>query len=120
MEQDNNHSGDREVDAVLRHASRPPIPAGAMDRLMARIAEEPQQARVIAFVPRARRRATVWRYAAAVPLAASLALGVWLGANGRIDFLMPSAVTGGVALNDDAPVDDLGGVGDAYAEEGTT
>ena len=55
-----------------------------------------------------------------MPLAASLALGIWLGANGKMDFMMPSAVTGGVALNDDAPVDDLGGVGDAYAEEGTT
>jgi hypothetical protein len=37
-----------------------------------------------------------------------------------MDFMMPNAVTGGVALNDDTPVDDLGGVGDAYAEEGTT
>ena len=51
---------------------------------------------------------------------ASLALGVWLGANGKMDFIMPSAITGGVALNDDGEVDDLGGVGDAYAEAGTT
>ena len=55
-----------------------------------------------------------------MPLAASLALGVWLGANGKMDFIMPSAITGGVALNDDGEVDDLGGVGDAYAEAGTT
>ena len=34
--------------------------------------------------------------------------------------MMPNAVTGGVALNDDTPVDDLGGVGAAYAEESTT
>lgn len=126
MEQDNNRSEhrrseDREIAAVLGHATAPDLPAGAMDRLLARIAEEPQQARVIAFAPRQRPRpGAIWRYAAAVPLAASLALGVWLGANGKMDFLMPTAVTGGVALNDDAPVDDLGGVGDAYAEEGTT
>ncbi|MEI7598780.1 MAG: hypothetical protein WCJ41_05595 [Aestuariivirga sp.] len=119
MEQDNNRSEDRETRAVLAHASAPQLPAGAMDRLMARIAEEPQQAKVVHFAPRPRAAPTFWRYAAAVPLAASLALGVWLGANGRMDFMMPSAVTGGVALNDDAPVDDLGGVGDAYAEEGT-
>jgi hypothetical protein len=119
MEQDNNRSDDREMRAVLARASEPGVPEGALDRLMARIADEPQDAKVIQFAPRPRAARPVWRYAAAVPLAASLALGVWLGANGRMDFMMPSAVTGGVALNEDGPVDDLGGVGDAYAEEGT-
>ena len=121
MEQDNNRSDDGAVKAVLAHASVPELPAGAMDRLMERIATEPQDAKVIAFTPRQRPRSAFWRLAAAVPLAASLALGVWLGANGKMDFMMPSAVTGGVALNDDAEVDDLGGVGDvaAYAEEDT-
>ncbi|MCA3559794.1 MAG: hypothetical protein IOC82_02040 [Aestuariivirga sp.] len=118
MEQDKNPCEDRETRAVLAHASAPQLAPGAMDRLMARIATEPQQAEVIPFAPRP--RATFWRYAAAAPLAASLALGVWLGANGKMDFVMPSAVTGGLALNDEAPVDDLGGVGDAYAEEGLT
>ena len=56
----------------------------------------------------------------AIALAIVLALGVWLGATGKMDFAMPSAVTGGVVLNDDAPVDDLGGIGDAYDGEGTT
>jgi hypothetical protein len=120
MEQDNNRSEDREIRAVLARASEPQLPAGAADRLMARLAAESQERRVIAFAPRPRRSRPFWRYAAAVPLAASLALGIWLGANGRMDFMMPSAVTGGVALSDDTPVDDLGGVGDAYAEEGTT
>lgn len=120
MELDNNRSDDREVDAVLARASAPGLPAGAMDRLMERIAAEPQDGNVIRFAPRSRAARPFWRYAAAVPLAASLALGLWLGANGKMDFMMPSAVTGGVALNDDVPVDDLGGVGDAYAEEGTT
>ena len=120
MEPDNNRSEDREIDAVLARASAPGLPPGAMDRLMALIAAEPQQVNVIPFAPRPAPRRPVWRLAVAVPLAASLALGVWLGANGKMDFMMPSAVTGGVALNDDTPVDDLGGVGDAYAEEGTT
>lgn len=124
MEQDRDRNGnrseEREIAAVLTRASDPRLPAGAADRLMARIAAEPQAAKVIAFAPRARPRPSVWRYVAAVPLAASLLLGVYLGANGKMDFVLPNAVTGGVALNDDAPVDDLGGVGDAYAEEGTT
>lgn len=110
-----------EIDAVLGLASRPQPPAGAMDRLMARIAEAPQEPRVLAFTPRPQ-RGSVWRLAAALPLAASLALGVYLGAEGKMDFLMPSAVTGGMALNDNVQIDDLGGVGDAddYAREGTT
>jgi hypothetical protein len=120
MEQDNNRSDDRELRAVLAHASRPDLPAGAVGRLAARLAAEPQEAKVVSFAPRPRAGRSLWRYVAAVPLAASLALGVWLGAKGKMDFFMPRAVTGGVALNDDTPVDDLGGVGDAYAEEGMT
>lgn len=106
------------IDAVLRLASDPPLPEGAMDRLMARIAQEPQDVRVIPMPVRPARRPGVLRYAAALPLAASLALGVYLGAKGTLDFMLPSAITGSVALNDDMP-DDLGGVGeaDAYAEE---
>lgn len=121
MDQDNNRSEAQEVEAVLSLASRPRLPEGAMDRLMGRIAATPQGAKVVAFAPRAApARRPFWRYAAALPLAASLALGIWLGASGKMDFMMPSAVTGGVALNEDVPVDDLGGVGDAYAEEGLT
>lgn len=123
MEQDHNRSDERdeerELRAVLGHASAPALPPGAMGRLSARIVAEPQETRVVAFAPRPRAAPSLWRYVAAVPLAASLALGVWLGANGKMDFAMPRAVTGGVTLNDDGPVDDLGGVGDAYAEEGT-
>lgn len=109
----------REIDAVLSLASVPPLPAGAAERLMARIAQEPQENTVVAFAPRrAAPRRSPLRYAAALPLAASLALGIYLGAKGTLDFMLPSAITGGVALIDDAP-DDLGGVGeaDAYAEE---
>lgn len=108
----------RAIDAVLRLASDPPLPEGATERLLARIAEEPQEARVVALPQRPRTRPGLFRYAAAVPLAASLALGVYFGAKGTLDFMLPSAITGSVALNDDVP-DDLGGVGEAeaYAEE---
>ena len=110
----------REIDAVLSLASVPPRAEGAADRLMARIAAEPQESKVVAFAPRRTAPArNALRYAAALPLAASLALGVYLGAKGTLDFMLPSAITGSVALNDDAPDDDLGGVGEAnaYAEE---
>ena len=61
---------------------------------------------------------SLFRYAAALPLAASLALGMFLGAKGTLDFMMPTAITGSLAQVDDMP-DELGGVGEAaaYAEE---
>jgi hypothetical protein len=110
---------ERSTESLLRLASDPAVPEGAMQRLMARIAVEPQQARVVIPLPqRAPVRRSPLSYAAALPLAASLALGVYLGAQGALDFMLPTAITGGVALNDEAP-DELGGVGeaDAYAEE---
>jgi len=116
----------QEFAAVLAHASQPVLPDGAMARLMAKVAAGPQQAagpaKVIALEPRTTARRPFWRFAAAVPLAASLALGVYLGARGSFDFMMPSAITGDFASSDDGQVDDLGGVGDidAYAQDGTT
>ena len=112
----------RETAAVLAHASAPPAASAAAARLIARIADEAQElppAKVLEFSPRPRPVARrVLRFAAALPLAASLALGVYLGAKGTLDFMLPTAITGSVALNDDLP-DELGGVGeaDAYAEE---
>ena len=119
----------REIDRVLGLASVPELPEGAAARLMARIGSEKQitdtpahdQADVILFRPRARQSTGWLRVAAALPLAASLALGVYLGAAGTLDPVLPTAVTGSVATVDDT-IDDLGGVGeaDAYAEESLT
>lgn len=109
----------RAVDHLRALASAPLERPDALARLMARIDERPT-AEVILFAPR-RRSWSLLRYAAAVPLAASLLLGAYLGASGSFDFMLPSSVTGGVALNDDAP-DDLGGVDDvvAIAQDGLT
>jgi hypothetical protein len=105
-----------EIDRVLGRASSPELPEGAAARLMARISEEPQAARVIPFAPRAPFRPNPLRYAAALPLAASLALGVYLGAKGALDFMLPTAITG---VQTEELLDELGGVGEAedYAEE---
>lgn len=107
---------EREVDKVLGLASAPALPQGAADRLMARIVEEPQALRVIPVAPRASARRAPLRYAAALPLAASLALGVYLGAQGSLDFMLPTAITG---VQTEEVVDELGGIGEAedYAEE---
>ncbi len=106
-------NGEAELRRILSRASAPEAPPEALARLMARIAAEPQAGKVVAFAPRPRRGG--WGLAA-LPLAASLLLGVYLGAKGQLDFMLPAAITGGVALGEDAIIDDLGGMGDAAAE----
>lgn len=103
---------------VLAHASAPDMPSGMSERLLAELGGGPVAGRVVAFRPRPR---NVFRYLAALPLAASLAAGVYLGAMGTLDSLLPQSVTGAVADNGDT-VDDLGGVTDAedYVEENLT
>lgn len=105
------------IDRVLAFATVPELPPGAVERLMARI-DVPVADNVIQLQPRSPVRRNIFRYAAALPLAASLALGIYLGAKGTLDFALPAAVTGEVASNDDTP-DDLSGVSEAeqYAED---
>ncbi len=70
----------RELDGLLGLASLPEPDAGAAVRLIARAATEPQAANVIAF-PAARRRWSL-PLPALSALAASLAIGLYLGASG--------------------------------------
>lgn len=128
MEQHSRDEGrcglDDEISRVLGLASDPHLPDGATQRLLARLQAEPQGGpSVIPFRPRPRRMGDVLRYASALPLAASLALGIWLGAKGTLDPLLPAPLIGDMASNGyDESVDELGGVGeaDAYAEEQQT
>ena len=113
-------SGD--IDRILALASTPQLPEGATDRLLARLARE-TEGNVELFRPRPRSTGSVFRYAAALPLAASLALGVYLGAQGALDSFLPATLTGDVITTGlEDGFDDLGGVGeaDAYAEENLT
>lgn len=119
MEEDMNNrppmtDGDDGIDRVLALATVPELPPGAIERLMARI----EPGNVVQFQPRLKTRSVIFRYAAALPLAASLALGIYLGAKGTLDFALPAAVTGEIASNDDTP-DDFSGVSEAeqYAED---
>ena len=109
---------DSELRRILALATTPEPLAGAADRLMARLATVETAAQVVPFRPRATRRQSWFAYAAAVPLAASLALGIYLGAMGKLDTLLPAAITGDLAMSFD-PDADLTGVGEAeaYAEE---
>ena len=103
-----------EIDAVLNSASHIIVPGGAEARLMRRLSAG--AGTVIAF-PKPR----FYRWLIAMPLAASLALGVYLGAEGSLDSILPTSVTGTIASTDDEPAD-FSGVSDAesYAEEDLT
>jgi hypothetical protein len=73
---DQDHQGlmsDRDLDRLLTAVSGPKPPLGAQARLLSRIAAE-----TAASQP----QAATWRWIMAAPLAASLALGVYLGAAG--------------------------------------
>lgn len=105
--------GDDDIIRILRLAQVANPPLGAAERLMARIAREPQLVTSV--------KATQRRYnlrLAALPLAASLLLGVYLGAQGRLDFILPAAITDGLAFSEDFPMDELGGMGEAEAVAG--
>jgi hypothetical protein len=107
----------REIDHVLSLATAPSPPPGAVERLL-RHADLPAGRTRSAMVRPPPRRPI--GYLSALPLAASLAAGIYLGAQGMLDALLPSAITGEVAIFEDL-TDELGGVGeaDAYAGEQT-
>ena len=117
MEQTPEQRIESEADRLLALATIPDLPAGAIERLMARI-DTARAGNVVLVRPAAPRRTALFRYMAALPLAASLALGVYLGAQGTLDFALPAAVTGDVASIDD-PAADFSGLGEAeqYVEE---
>jgi hypothetical protein len=83
----------RATDAALARASRPAPPAGAVERLIARAAGVAGE--VVPFARHARERPQPMRaampggLAALSALAASLALGLYLGASGHGDWLIP-------------------------------
>jgi hypothetical protein len=95
----------RKIDALLGQASPIAAPSGAQDRLAARLSQS--RGNVIAMTPRTPRPRfpSLWAGAA---LAASLAIGVYLGGTGVADDLMESVA--GL----DEPLD-LIGLGDAEA-----
>lgn len=107
------------IDSLLDLASTPDVSEGAVARLLDQLPVA-SSSNVTPFLAGRPRRSSFMRYAT-LPLAASLALGVYLGAQGSLDVAFPTSITGTVALGDDS-AEDLGGVGDldAYAEDSVT
>lgn len=96
----------KSIDEMLSHASTVSLQVGAEERLMSRIARQPA-AKIITLTPRSRQPLP---WLAAVPLAASLLLGIYLGAAGILDSFLPASITEDTAALDD---DDLSGIGEA-------
>ncbi len=101
-----DHAGDdlteaAAIDRMLDLAPAPPVPAGLETRMLSRLNRDVRTT-VVPFARPASKRAPSWPWAA-VPLAASLALGIYLGAAGDLDGILPQAVTGDLAAGDDDP-----------------
>ena len=86
----NNELDDQSLDQILGLASKPDLSSDFEARVMAKLGGQAKvSAEVIAF-PR-RKSPTAW--VMAVPLAACLVLGVWLGASGDFSDLLPTSST---------------------------
>lgn len=105
---------DAELDTLLAHASAPPLPLGARERLLARMAREvtgevasedagpAQPSNVVRLRPPAASRPRL-HWLAGLPLAASLALGIYLGNSDGIGASLPVAaydMLAGVSTDD--------------------
>jgi hypothetical protein len=85
MDKDNNGLSDEDLDQLLAQASRPAVPKDFAARLQEKL-ERPADNNVIAFPqrqkPTAKPISRLWL--SAIPLAASLAFGIWVGAADKL------------------------------------
>lgn len=101
------------LDALLNMASTPALPQGLADRIAASARQENRN-NVVSFAPKRRSRPALWPVAAA--MAASLAIGAYLGVANPGGFIFPASET--AALDDplgliDAVVTDDATAGDS-------
>ena len=113
MEKFDENQMDAALDELLKRASDPSIPEGAEARLMTAIQATEQHLNVVQLQPRPR----IQRWAVSLPLAASLVLGIYLGARGTLDSYMPDSIVG-ETLADTVDSEPTSGLDDAesYAE----
>ena len=84
---------DKELDALLAKASVPKVPMGFEQRLAQRVANE-VQSNVVQFPLKAKAVAsTPWRWPVPAALAASLIIGIWLGAQGLVGNIIDGTTT---------------------------
>lgn len=105
------------LDKLLKHATDPAVPEGAEARLMLAIQSARQQSNVVPFQPRAKLQG----WAIGLPLAAALALGIYLGSQGTLDAYFPGTITDDISaeLSDPIPFTGLDDA-ESYAEGDVT
>ena len=75
---------DTELDQLLKMASTPQLPTGFEQRLARRMASD-AGSNVVQFPRRTKlTEPTIWRWSVPAALAASLIIGIWLGAQGSV------------------------------------
>ena len=88
MERYDENQMDAALEKLLKRATDPSVPEGAEARLMLAIQSAGQQLNVVPF--QARPRMQSWTIG--LPLAAALALGIYLGSKDTFDAYLPDAI----------------------------
>ena len=101
---------------LLKRATDPSVPEGAEARLMLALQSVGQQSNVVPLQPRPK----IQNWAIGLPLAAALALGIYLGSKDTFDAYLPEAITDGMAdMSDSVPSTGLDDA-ESYAEGDVT
>ena len=113
MEKHDETQMDAALEKLLKRATDPSVPQGAEARLMLAIQSAGQQSNVVSFQPRPK----LQRWAMGLPLAAALALGIYLGSKDTFDAYFPDAITDGASadVSDSMPSTGLDDA-ESYAE----
>lgn len=93
---------DKELDLLLGLSGDPAVPDGAEARLMARVKPIDHDSNIVRFRPRQKLQRSYVPWVAGLPLAASLAFGLWLGAAGVGTDILPESMGGGLAAAEDS------------------
>ena len=117
MEKYDENQMDAALAKLLQRATDPAVPEGAEARLMLAIQSVGQQVNVVPFQPRPRMQS----WTIGLPLAAALALGIYLGSKDTFDAYLPDAITEGATadLSDTIPSTGLDDA-ESYAEGDVT
>ncbi|CAN0490079.1 unnamed protein product [Phaeothamnion confervicola] len=107
---------DAALEKLLKRATDPAVPAGAEARLMLAIQSVEQKLNVVPFQPRPK----IQSWTIGLPLAAALALGIYLGSKDTFDAYLPDTITDGMAdMSDSMPSTGLDDA-ESYAEDDVT
>ena len=117
MEKYDETQMDAALEKLLTHATDPAVPAGAEARLMLAIQSVEPQVNVVPFQSRPK----IQSWTIGLPLAAALALGIYLGSKDTFDAYLPEAITDGISadMSDSMPSTGLDDA-ESYAEGDVT